>query len=168
MSDSLQPHALQHSRLPCPSLSPRICSNLCSLSQWCHLIISSSIIPFSFPSSGLEVSKRYEAMSLHFFTTRKWMSISRSFSLYSLISQVESLQIKITITTGFPGSPDDKESAQSAVDLCLTRGSGRSLGEGNGNPLQYSCLENSMDRPWGSKELDTTEWQTQERKRKEK
>ena len=168
MSNSLWPHELHHARLPCPSLSPRICSNLCSLSQWCHLIISSSIIPFSFPSSGLEVSKRYEAMSLHFFTTRKWMSISRSFSLYSLISQVESLQIKITITTGFPGSPDDKESAQSAGDLCLTHGSGRSLGEGNGNPLQYSCLENSMDRPWGSKELDTTEWQTQERKRQEK
>ena len=85
------------------------------------------------------------------------MNISRSFSLYSLISQVESLQIKITITRGSPGSPDDKESAQSAGDLCLTCGSGRSLGEGNGNPLQYSCLENSMDRPWGSKELDTTE-----------
>ena len=36
-------------------------------------------------------------------------------------------------------------------------GSGRSPGEGNGNPLQYSCLKNSMDRPWGHKELGTTE-----------
>ena len=48
---------LQHARLPCPSLSPRVCSNSCSLSQWRHPIISSSVFPFSychqsFPSSG--------------------------------------------------------------------------------------------------------------------
>ena len=36
MSDSLQPHGLQHARLPCPSLSPGVCSNSCPLSQWCH------------------------------------------------------------------------------------------------------------------------------------
>ena len=57
MSDSLQPHALRHHRLPCPSPSPRACSNSCSLSQWCHPTISSSVIPFSsclpsFPASG--------------------------------------------------------------------------------------------------------------------
>ena len=44
---SLQPHGLQHTRLPCPSLSPRVCSNSCPLSQWCHPIISSSVTPFS-------------------------------------------------------------------------------------------------------------------------
>ena len=45
-------------------------------------------------------------------------------------------------------------------DLDLIPGSGRPPGEGNGNPLQYSCLENSIDRgynPWDCKELDTTE-----------
>ena len=57
MSDSLWPHELQDSRLPCPSLSPRICSNSCPLSQWCHPTISSSVVPFSsclqsFPASG--------------------------------------------------------------------------------------------------------------------
>ena len=41
---------------------------------------------------------------------------------------------------------DSKESTCNAGDSCLIPGSGRSLGEGNGNPLQYSCLENSMDR----------------------
>ena len=46
---------------------------------------------------------------------------------------------------GFPGSSDSKESACDA-DLCLIPGSRRSPGEGNGNPLQYSCLGNSMDR----------------------
>ena len=48
--------------------------------------------------------------------------------------------------TGFPGSSAGKESAYSAGDLGLIPGSGRFPGEGNGNPLQYSCLENPMDR----------------------
>ena len=38
---------LQNTRLPCPSLSPRVCSNSCPLNQWCHPTISSSVIPFS-------------------------------------------------------------------------------------------------------------------------
>ena len=47
---------------------------------------------------------------------------------------------------GFPGGSDGKESAHNAGDLGLISGSGRFPGEGNGNALQYSCLENSMDR----------------------
>ena len=45
----------------------------------------------------------------------------------------------------FPGGSDDKLSAYNAGDLGSIPGSGRSPGEGNGNPLQYSCLENLMD-----------------------
>ena len=50
-------HGLQHTRLPCPSLSPGACSNSYPLSQWCHSTVSSSVIPFSscsqsFPASG--------------------------------------------------------------------------------------------------------------------
>ena len=57
VSDSLGPHGLQHAKPPCPSLTPRIYSNSCLLSQWCHPTISSSVIPFSshlqsFPASG--------------------------------------------------------------------------------------------------------------------
>ena len=57
MSDSSQPHEIPHTRLSCPALSPRVCSNSCPLSQWCHPTISYSIIPFSscpqsFPASG--------------------------------------------------------------------------------------------------------------------
>ena len=57
MSNCLLLHGLQHSRLPYPSPSPGVCSNLCPLSQWCHLIISFSVVPFSsclefFPASG--------------------------------------------------------------------------------------------------------------------
>ena len=61
---------------------------------------------------------------------------------------------------GFPGGSDGKESACREGDLGLISGLGRSPGEGNGNPVQYSCLENPMDRrawPWGCKELDMTE-----------
>ena len=47
MFDSLWPHGLQHTRLPCPSPSPRACSNSCSSSRWCHPTISSSAVPFS-------------------------------------------------------------------------------------------------------------------------
>jgi len=47
---------------------------------------------------------------------------------------------------GFPGGSDGKESACSAGNLGSIPGLGRSPGEENGNPLQYSCLENSMDR----------------------
>ena len=50
---TLQPHGLQHVRLLCPSLSPRVCSNSCPLSWRCYLTISSSVSPFSsFPASG--------------------------------------------------------------------------------------------------------------------
>ena len=52
----------------------------------------------------------------------------------------------ITGYLGFPGGSDVKESAHKAGDPGLIPGSGTSPGEGNGNPLQYSCLENSMDR----------------------
>ena len=47
---------------------------------------------------------------------------------------------------GLPGGSDSKEFACNAGDPCMIPGSGRYPGEGNGNPLQYSCLENPMDR----------------------
>ena len=43
---TLWPHRQQHTRLPCPSLSPRVCSNSCPLIWWCHPTISSSVAPF--------------------------------------------------------------------------------------------------------------------------
>ena len=57
MSDSLWSHESQHIRPPCPSPTPRVYSNSCPLSWWCHLTISSSVVPFSaclqsFPASG--------------------------------------------------------------------------------------------------------------------
>ena len=71
----------------------------------------------------------------------------------------------VSLEKGFPGGSDDKESACYEGDPFSIPGLGRSPGEQNGYPLQYSCLENSMDReawwatysPWGRKELDVIE-----------
>ena len=57
MPDSLRPHGLQHIRLPCPSPTPRVYSNSCPSSGWCHPIISSFVVSFSsllqsYPTSG--------------------------------------------------------------------------------------------------------------------
>ena len=64
---------------------------------------------------------------------------------------------------GFPGGSAGKQSACNAGDPGSTPESGRCPGEGHGNPLQYSCLENAMDggawggyRPWGREESDKT------------
>ena len=67
MSDSLQPHELQHTRPPCPSPTPGVYPNSCPLSLWCHPTISSSVVPFSscpqsFPASGsLQMSQLFES-----------------------------------------------------------------------------------------------------------
>ena len=73
----------------------------------------------------------------------------------------------IYIHWGFPCGSEVKASTSNAGDPGSIPGSGRSPGEGNGNPLQYSCLENPMDRRawqanslWGCKESDMAEWLT--------
>ena len=91
MSESLWPHGLQNARLPCPSPSPRICSNSCPLSCWCHPHISSSVIPFSscllsfpesrsfpmsqlFPSSGQSIGTSASASVLP-MNIQDWLSL---------------------------------------------------------------------------------------------
>ena len=63
-----RPHGLQHTRLPCPSPSPRVCSNSCPLNLWCHSTVSSSVVPFSsclqsFPASGSFPMNRFTSGS---------------------------------------------------------------------------------------------------------
>ena len=75
---TLQTHGLQHTRLPCPSLSPRVYSNSCPLSRWCHPTVSSSAAPFS--SSPL-------LPALHIRWQRYWsFSINLSNEYSGLIS----------------------------------------------------------------------------------
>ena len=67
----------------------------------------------------------------------------------------------LLINWGSPGGPDGKESACNAGDPGLIPGSGRSHGEGNGNPLQYSCLENlTYGGPWWARVSAVTESRT--------
>ena len=68
VSNSSQPHGLQHSRLPCPSITPRVYSDSCPLSRWCHPTIWSSVVPFSsclqsFPASGFFPMSQFFASS---------------------------------------------------------------------------------------------------------
>ena len=82
---------------------------------------------------------------------------------YGLIDAYSIYYNSLPSSWGFPGSSDSKASAYNVGDPGLIPGLGRSPGEGNGNPLQYSCLENHGLRilvgysPWGRKELDPTE-----------
>ena len=110
----LWPHELEHTRLPCPSLSPGVFSNSCPLSQWCYLTIS--------PSATL-------------------VSFCPLFTRNCLFPFMH------CVLPCFPGGSDVKESACDAGDPSLIPGWGRSPGgERAWPPLQYSCLENPMDR----------------------
>ena len=65
VSNSLQPHELQHARPPCPSPAPRVHSNSCPSSRWCHSVISSFVVPFSSCPQSLPASESFP-MSQHF------------------------------------------------------------------------------------------------------
>ena len=64
MSDSFQPHGLQHTRLPCPSLSPKVCSNSCPLGWWCHPTVSSSVTVFSSCPQSFPASESFPTSQL--------------------------------------------------------------------------------------------------------
>ena len=86
MSDSLQPHELQHARPPCPSPTPGVHQNLCPLSWWCHPTISSFVVPFSscpqsFPASGSL------QMSQFFASGGQTIGVSASTSVHPMNTQ---------------------------------------------------------------------------------
>ena len=83
MSDSLWPHGLQHARLPCPSPTPRACSNCCPSSQWCHPTISSSVVPFSSSLQSFPASESLETMNQFFASGGQSIGVSASASVIS-------------------------------------------------------------------------------------
>ena len=83
LSESLQPHGLQHARPPCPSPTPGVYSNSHPSSQWCHPAISSSVIPFSSCPQSLPASESFPMSQL--FT---WGGQSTGFS-FSIIPSKE-------------------------------------------------------------------------------
>ena len=100
-----------------PSLYPHVCS----LRLHLHFLPASLFIS--------NIFSRFHIYTLIYYT---------SFSVFYLLHSV-------LTSPGFPGGSDGKASAYNAGDPGLIPGSGRSSGEVNGNPLQYSCLENPMD-----------------------
>ena len=122
VSDSLQPYGLQHARLPCKLLE--LAQKLMSI----ELVMPSNHLILCHPLLLKRLCKEF---------------------LFVLLAFLEYLLLFtscLSMMVGFPGSSDGKESACNAGDPGSIPGSGRSPGEGNGNPLQYSCLENPMDR----------------------
>ena len=87
MSDSLQPHELQHARPPCPSPTPGVHSNSCPLSLWCHPAISSSVVPFSSCTQSLPASESFPMSQLFAWGGQSIESFS-----FSIISSKEHTQ----------------------------------------------------------------------------
>ena len=129
MSDTLLPHELQHTRLPCPTPSPRVCSNSYPFSWWCHPTISSSVTPFSsclqsfpasgsfpmsqfFPSSGWSIGASASASVLS-LEIQSWFPLE----LTSLILQSNGLPCipRLSLTQSFFSS----HALESYSQLCL-------------------------------------------------
>jgi len=79
-SDSLRSHGPQHGRLPCPSPTPRACSNSCPSSQWRHPVISSSVVPLSSRLQSFPESGSFQ-MSQHFASGGQMTGVSASASV---------------------------------------------------------------------------------------
>ena len=86
MSDSLQPHGLQYTRLPCPSPAPGASTNSCPSSRWCHRTISSSVIPYS---SCLQSFPKLGSFSRSQFFTAGGQSIGASASASVLPTNIQ-------------------------------------------------------------------------------
>ena len=86
VSDSLQPHELQHARPPCPLSTPRVHPNSCALSWWCHLAISFSVVPFSSCSQSLPASGSFP-MSQLFTWGGQSIGVSASASVLPMNTQ---------------------------------------------------------------------------------
>ena len=107
MSSSLQPHGLQHTRIPCPSQTPNTCSNSCSSSRWCHPTMSSFVVPFSsclqsFPASG--------SFLMSHFLTSSGQSIAISASTSILLKHYSGL-----ISLGLTGLSSSQSKGLSSV-----------------------------------------------------
>ena len=93
---------------------------------------------------GVEITG-FKSHSLDVGAELGWLGVWLPPALHPGCS-VPSLTSASVIIRGFPGGSEGKESACNARDLCSLPGLGRCPGEGNGNPVQYSCLENPTDR----------------------
>ena len=112
--------------------------------------------PGDLPRTGMDLASPASAGRC-LTTSVTWWACNRDYISYFYLFLLEdklfedkncvlAISKHLTFKVGFPGGSEGKESACNAGDLGLIPGLGRSPGEGNGNPLQYSCLESPMDR----------------------
>ena len=114
VSDSLPPHELQHTRLPYPSQSPRVCSNSCPLSLWCYLTISSSATIFSllsiFPSIRVFFNQlalrirwpKYWCFSFSICPPNEWKAKCQSLSHVQLFATPWTVAHQVPLSRRFP------------------------------------------------------------------
>ena len=95
---TLKPHGLQHVRLPCPSLSPGVCSDSCPLSRWCYPNILSFVVPFSSCLQSFPVSGSFSNEWILSIRWPKFWSSSFSMSLSNEYSGLISLQLTALIS----------------------------------------------------------------------
>ena len=123
VSDSLWPQGLQHSMLPCPSPSPRVCSNSCPLNRWCHPTILSSVVSFSsFPQScpSIRVFSSESALCIRWPKYGSFsISISPSNEYLGLISfRIDWFDLpEVQETLQSPPTPQFKSINSSALSL---------------------------------------------------
>ena len=163
MSDSLRPHELQHSRLLCPPLSPRVCSNSCPLGWWSYPTVSSSVTSFSSCLSHIywkhpqvpswvklllivQIKQYWEPVNYNSnFCSRKILFADLPIEIYIWILGLTDLKSgndlinHLILKMGFRGGSDSKKKKKksycNAENLGSVPGLGRSPGEENGYPL---------------------------------
>ena len=120
VSDSLWPHESQHARPPCPSPTPRVHSDSHPSSQWCHPVISFSVVPFSSCPQSLPASESFP-MSQLFAWGGQSIGVSALASTFQRNPRADLLQNGLV---GSPCSPrDSQESSPTLVRLCYFHGS---------------------------------------------
>ena len=144
----LQPHGLQHARFPCPSPSPRACSNSCPLSQWCYPTISSSVVPFfsclqSFPASG---SFPMRALCIRW---PKYWSFSLSPSKeYSGLISCRMDWLDLLGVQGTLKSLLQRHSSKASTSLAIRKCKSRPQGDTTSYPLAWLVSERQESNKW--------------------
>ena len=142
MSDCLWLHGLQWVKFPCPSLYPWVCSDLCPLSQWCHLTILSSTTPFSFCLQSFPASR---SLPKNWLFPSSCQSIGASASVLPVnIQGWFPLELTGLISNSMKLWAMPCRATQDG--WVILKSSDKIWG--NGKPLQYSCCKNPMNKQY--------------------
>ena len=151
VSDSLWPHESQHARPPCPSPSPRVYSNSCPSSQWCHPAISSSVIPFSSCPQSLPPSGSFPMSQLFAWGVAKVLKFQLQHQFFQWTCRTYFLQDGLV---GSPWSPRDSQESSPTPQFKSINFSALSF--------LHSPTHTSIHDPWKNHSLDQTDlcWQS--------